>query len=47
RCGEVITGRMTPPECPLFRTACTPMDPVGPSMVSSEGTCAAWFRYHG
>lgn len=47
RCGEVITGRMTPPECPLFRKACTPMDPVGPCMVSSEGTCAAYFRYHG
>ncbi|MFW6374433.1 MAG: hydrogenase formation protein HypD [Thermodesulfobacteriota bacterium] len=47
RCGEVITGLMTPPECPLFRKACTPMDPVGPCMVSSEGTCAAYFRYHG
>jgi hydrogenase expression/formation protein HypD len=45
-CGEVVTARRTPPECPLFRTRCTPMRPVGPCMVSSEGTCAAWYRYH-
>lgn len=45
-CGEVITARRTPPECPLFRKTCTPMRPVGPCMVSSEGTCAAWYRYH-
>lgn len=46
RCGEVLMGRITPPECPLFRTACTPGDPVGPCMVSSEGTCGAYFRFH-
>lgn len=46
RCGEVITGRSTPPECRLFRRACTPVHPVGPCMVSSEGTCAAYYRYH-
>ncbi|WP_373499187.1 hydrogenase formation protein HypD [Desulfococcus sp.] len=45
-CGEVITGRSTPPECRLFRKACTPAHPVGPCMVSSEGTCAAYYRYH-
>ncbi len=45
-CGEVITARRTPPECPLFRNRCTPMRPVGPCMVSSEGTCAAWYRFH-
>ncbi|MEW6671611.1 MAG: hydrogenase formation protein HypD [Thermodesulfobacteriota bacterium] len=45
RCGEVLTGRMTPPECPLYRTVCTPMAPVGPCMVSGEGTCAAYYRY--
>jgi hydrogenase expression/formation protein HypD len=45
-CGEVITARRTPPECPLFRKRCTPMNPVGPCMVSSEGTCAAWYRFH-
>ena len=45
-CGRVITGRKTPPECRLFRRACTPAHPVGPCMVSSEGTCAAYYRYH-
>lgn len=45
RCGEVITGRCAPPECPLFGTACTPINAVGPCMVSSEGTCHAWFKY--
>ena len=44
-CGEILTGIKTPPECPLFRKRCTPMDPVGPCMVSSEGTCAAYYRY--
>lgn len=46
RCGEVLTGKITPTECPLFRTACTPVSPVGPCMVSGEGTCGAYFRYH-
>ncbi len=45
-CGEILTGAMIPPECPLFRKACTPTDPIGPCMVSSEGTCAAYYRYH-
>jgi len=45
-CGLVLTGAVTPPECPLFRKSCTPEDPVGPCMVSSEGTCAAYYRYH-
>ncbi len=45
RCGEVITGRMDPPGCPLFGIRCTPEDPVGPCMVSSEGACAAWYKY--
>ncbi len=45
-CGEVLTGRKTPPECALYKKACTPMEPVGPCMVSSEGTCAAYYRYH-
>jgi hydrogenase expression/formation protein HypD len=46
-CGEILTGVKTPPDCPLYKTRCTPMDPVGPCMVSSEGTCAAYYRYHG
>ncbi|MDA8140482.1 MAG: hydrogenase formation protein HypD [Desulfobacteraceae bacterium] len=45
-CGEILIGAKTPLECPLFRKRCTPMDPVGPCMVSSEGTCAAYYRYH-
>lgn len=45
RCGEVIQGRIAPAECPLFGEQCKPATPVGPCMVSSEGTCAAWFKY--
>ena len=45
RCGEVITGRLSPAECPLFGRRCTPEDPVGPCMVSSEGACAAAYKY--
>ncbi|MFH0983815.1 MAG: hydrogenase formation protein HypD [Planctomycetota bacterium] len=44
-CGEVIQGKVSPPECALFGATCTPLRPVGPCMVSSEGTCAAWFKY--
>jgi hydrogenase expression/formation protein HypD len=46
RCGEVLCGRIEPPQCPLFGKACTPEHPVGPCMVSSEGTCSAWFKYN-
>ncbi len=45
RCGEVLCGLIEPRQCPLFGTRCTPQKPVGPCMVSSEGTCAAWFKY--
>ena len=45
-CGEILTGNKTPPQCPLYKKICTPVDPVGPCMVSSEGTCAAYYRYH-
>ena len=44
-CGQVITGMVQPPECDLFGTVCTPIHPIGPCMVSSEGTCQAWFKY--
>ena len=44
-CGEVLKGKIAPPECPLFGTACTPEDPVGACMVSSEGSCAAAYKY--
>jgi hydrogenase expression/formation protein HypD len=45
RCGEVLCGLIEPPECKLFEKTCTPDTAVGPCMVSSEGTCAAWFKY--
>lgn len=45
RCGEVLKGKLAPFGCPLFGTACTPEEPVGACMVSSEGTCAAAYRY--
>jgi hydrogenase expression/formation protein HypD len=45
RCAQVIQGRLLPPECPLFGRGCSPERPAGPCMVSSEGTCAAHYRY--
>lgn len=47
RCGQILKGRLQPPDCPLYGRACTPLAPVGPCMVSSEGSCAAWYRYSG
>jgi hydrogenase expression/formation protein HypD len=44
-CAQVLQGRVRPEDCPLFGAQCTPETPVGPCMVSSEGTCAASFRY--
>lgn len=44
-CGDILRGLMRPPDCKLFATACTPSQPVGPCMVSAEGTCAAWYKY--
>ena len=46
-CGEVLQGIKTPADCRLFGKKCVPLDPVGPCMVSSEGTCAVWFKYGG
>ena len=46
RCGDVLRGIMAPDECPLFRKACRPENPIGPCMVSSEGSCAAYYRYY-
>ena len=45
RCGEVLKGVIEPPECPLYERVCVPDDPRGACMVSSEGTCAAWYRH--
>jgi hydrogenase expression/formation protein HypD len=44
-CGAVLKGRIRPNECPLYGTSCTPENPVGPCMVSSEGSCAAYYKY--
>jgi hydrogenase expression/formation protein HypD len=45
KCGEVIKGKQEPLECQLFNRLCTPENPVGPCMVSSEGACAAYYKY--
>jgi hydrogenase expression/formation protein HypD len=45
RCGEVLRGVLRPTACPLFAKACTPAQPLGPCMVSTEGACAAAYRY--
>ena len=47
RCGDVLKGVLLPPECPLFGNKCKPENPVGPCMVSSEGSCAAYYKYGG
>jgi hydrogenase expression/formation protein HypD len=44
-CGDVLKGKIRPDQCPLFAKGCTPEHPVGPCMVSSEGSCAAYFKY--
>ncbi|HEY5585582.1 MAG TPA: hydrogenase formation protein HypD [Ruminiclostridium sp.] len=44
-CGEVLKGKKRPSDCKLFKTRCTPENPVGACMVSSEGTCAAYYKY--
>ena len=46
-CGQILLGKALPPDCPLFGKLCTPSSAVGPCMVSSEGACAAWFKYGG
>ena len=45
KCGDVLCGLIDPPQCVLFDKTCTPQTPIGPCMVSSEGACAAWFKY--
>jgi hydrogenase expression/formation protein HypD len=44
-CGDVLKGTMMPEECPLFGDSCTPEHPVGPCMVSMEGTCSIVHKY--
>ncbi len=45
RCGDVLIGLISPFECPLFGKKCTPDNPIGPCMVSSEGACSAYYKY--
>lgn len=45
QCGMILLGLKKPSDCPLFAKKCTPDDAVGPCMVSSEGACAAWYKY--
>ncbi len=45
RCADVLKGKAIPPECKLFGNLCTPTNPIGPCMVSGEGSCAAYYKY--
>lgn len=45
KCGDVLKGKIKPMDCAMFGKACTPMNPIGPCMVSSEGSCAAYYKY--
>ena len=45
-CHLVMTGKIYPYECKLFRKSCTPLNPIGPCMVSLEGTCSIYYKYH-
>jgi hydrogenase expression/formation protein HypD len=45
QCGEVLRGEVKPTECALFGKVCNPESPVGPCMVSSEGSCATYYQY--
>ncbi len=47
RCPDILTARAVPSDCPLFAKTCTPLSPVGPCMVGTEGACSIWFRYGG
>lgn len=44
-CGQILMGLRTPQQCGLYKKKCTPMTPVGPCMVSGEGSCAAFYKY--
>ncbi len=45
-CHLIMTGKLSPNECKLFRKICTPLNPVGPCMVSMEGTCSIYYKYY-
>ncbi len=44
-CSDIILGKLSPEECPLFGGVCTPLSPVGPCMVSAEGACGIYYRF--
>lgn len=45
-CGDILRGIKSPDQCALFRKVCTPMNPIGPCMVSTEGSCSTYYKYH-
>ncbi len=45
-CHLIMVGKLYPYECKLFREKCTPINPIGPCMVSQEGTCSIYYKYH-
>jgi hydrogenase expression/formation protein HypD len=45
-CHLIMVGKLSPNECELFGEICTPLNPIGPCMVSQEGTCAIFYNYH-
>ena len=45
-CGDILRGIKSPEQCSLFKKVCTPMNPIGPCMVSSEGTCSTYYKYY-
>ncbi len=44
-CGDILKGKANPKDCKVFGTACTPSNPMGSCMVSSEGACSAYYKY--
>lgn len=45
-CGDILRGIKAPQDCPLFKKICSPQNPIGPCMVSSEGTCSTHYKYY-
>lgn len=45
-CGDILRGIKSPEQCPLFRKVCTPLNPIGPCMVSAEGSCSTYYKYY-
>ncbi len=45
-CHLIMVGKLKPTQCKLFAEECTPLNPIGPCMVSMEGTCSIYYKYH-